>query len=354
MINTSVAIVQFNKKEFLFLFLFYLGFSWLYNVVLWYNGMLFIEEPWSFLSLKGYWFRAGMQYVFYLAASILIYLVILKPLKKKKWSVQILAVVFVTPLVIYFVREIRYELIDYLGRGRLSGTGEIWDWYIPLLFLYIQFGIYFAYKYFLENQQKLRIEGELRQAALKSELSAIKAQLNPHFLYNIFNSINASLPPENERTRDMVARLSDLFRYQLKASRQELVPLGEEISFVKKYLQLEKERFEERLLVHINVPENLLNEMVPPMILQPLVENSIKHGLSSLVDGGEISIKVFKKLEKLNFEIADTGIGAKEKDKLFDKGVGLANTQLRLQKMYNSVLIIEDNSPSGLKINFSI
>lgn len=257
-------------------------------------------------------------------------------------------------MVTYVVREIRYLIIDAMGLSRLRGNGEIWDWYIPLLFLFIQFGCFFAYRYFLENERKIKIEGALRQAVLKSELAAIKAQLNPHFLYNVFNTINASLPPGNEKTRNMIAQLSDLFRYQLQASQSELVALREELDFVKKYLNLEKARFEERLHIHMSVPEELLNEMVPPMLLQPLVENSVKHGLSSLIDGGSISISIKKEGGRLKFEISDTGVGIPEKSDAFGKGIGLTNTRLRLQKMYNTQLELLDNQPQGLKIRFSL
>jgi LytS/YehU family sensor histidine kinase len=218
----------------------------------------------------------------------------------------------------------------------------------------IQFGCFFAYRYFRENQKKLKIEGELKTAALKSELSALKAQLNPHFLYNIFNTISASVPAENEKTRNMIAELSDLFRYQLKASQVEKVTLKEELNFVQKYLALEKERFQERLNIEVNVDESIMNEMIPPMLLQPLVENSIKHGLASLVEGGTISITIQKKNNQLAFEIADTGVGVKDKKRVFEKGIGLTNTKLRLEKMYQSTLELSDNLPQGLKINFSI
>ena len=152
----------------------------------------------------------------------------------------------------------------------------------------------------------------------------------------------------------MIGQLSDLFRYQLQASQSELVPLREELEFVKKYLDLEKARFDERLQIEIDVPEELMDEMVPPMLLQPLVENSVKHGLSSLIDGGAISITIKKNEDKLKFEISDTGIGIKEKEEVFEKGIGLTNTSLRLQKMYNSQLELMDNEPQGLKIKFSI
>ena len=198
------------------------------------------------------------------------------------------------------------------------------------------------------------MEGELRQAALKSELAAIKAQLNPHFLYNVFNTINASVPAENEKTRQMIAQLSDLFRYQLRATQQELVPLREELEFVKKYLDLEKSRFEDRLKITIDVPESLMKEKVPPMLLQPLVENSVKHGLASLIDGGEIHIAIRKNGEKLSFEISDTGVGIKDKSQAFGKGLGLTNTRARLQKMYQANMELLDNSTNGLTIRFAL
>ncbi len=346
---------KITKKEVLAVVLFYLFFSILYRIVLWYNGRGYqLDGIWGWANPEGYWFGSGLQYVFYFFSSIIIWFIGVFLLRNKPTLYQLITVALLIPITVYFVRESRYQLIDYLGRGRLTGTGTIWDWYIPTLFMYIQFGCFFAYRYFKENQRKLKLEGELRNAALKSELSAIKAQLNPHFLYNVFNTINASIPPENERTRAMIAQLSDLFRYQLQATKQELVTLREELNFVTNYLALEKARFDERLQIEIDVPEDLMEEKIPPMLLQPLVENSLKHGLSSLINGGQIKITIFKKDDKLLFEISDTGVGLINKEKIFDNGIGLLNTKLRLQKMYNSTLEILDNEPRGLKVRFSI
>ena len=331
-------------------------FSLLYRIVLWYSGNNYATEGfWGWANPKGYWNMSGMQYVFYFFASLLIWFIGVYLLKYKTNTVQILAVTLMIPIVVYLVREGRYAFIDATGKTRyLRGPGVVWDWYIPSLFMMIQFGCFFVYRYFKENQKKLKLEGELRTAALKSELSAIKAQLNPHFLYNIFNTISASVPAENEKTRNMIAELSDLFRYQLKASQTEKVTIREELEFVEKYLKLEKERFQERLNVEINVEDSIKDELIPPMLLQPLVENSIKHGLASLVEGGTISISIKKENGKLMFEIADTGVGVKDKERIFETGIGLTNTKLRLEKMYNAHLRLSDNTPSGLKINFSI
>lgn len=346
---------KISKKEVLIVFLFYVIFSLLYNVVLWYNSMGYKNDGfWGWTNMSGYWDRAGLQYGFYFLASIIIWFLGVRLLSKQKTYVQIIVVSLLIPIVVYVIRELRYVLIDYLGQGRLREEGEIWDWYIPVLFMLIQFGFYFAYRYFKENQKKLKLEGELRNLALKSELTAIKAQLNPHFLYNIFNTISASVPAENEKTRYLIAELSDLFRYQLKASQVEKVSLREELAFVNKYLALEKERFQERLHVEVNVDESIMNEMIPPMLLQPLVENSIKHGLASLVEGGLISITIQKKDKQLYFEISDTGVGVKDIKNVFNKGIGLTNTKLRLEKMYQTTLELSDNVPQGLKIKFAI
>ncbi|MEJ7822678.1 MAG: histidine kinase [Chitinophagaceae bacterium] len=344
-----------SSVEILIVVFFYIFFSVVFHIVLWYTGGGYKTDGfWGWLNIENYWYQAGMQYIFYFVNSVLIWFFGVYILTKKKIYYQFIAVFLLIPISAYLVRELRYIYLDSIGAGRLRGIGTIWDWYIPSLFLLIQFGCFFAYRYFKDNQRKLKVEGELKQAALKSELSAIKAQLNPHFLYNVFNTINASLSPENEKTRDMIAQLADLFRYQLQATRNDLVTLREEVDFVRKYLELEKARFGDRLQVLINVSDQLLNEKVPPMILQPLVENSIRHGLSSLIEGGTISITICKSGGKLKFEITDTGIGIVDKTKIFERGIGLNNTRLRLLKMYNTQMEFIDNVPKGLKITFAI
>ena len=348
----------FSKKtieEIVSVLLFYIFFSILYYVVLFWNrnsdGKLGLKD---FFNFKEFWFSSGFAYFFNLIASVIIWYFGIFIFKKKPTTFKIVIVFILIPITTYVFREIRYDIVDFYKSGRLTGTGTVWDWYIPSLFLMFQFGCYFAYNYFKETQGKLKLENELREAALKSELAAIKAQLNPHFLYNVFNTINASIPAENEKTRSMIAQLSDLFRYQLKASKEDFVTIAEELEFVNNYLALEKARFEDRLRIKINVDEILLAEKIAPMLLQPIVENAIKHGLSSLIEGGEVNISIYKINEKIHFEISDTGIGVLDKENLLNKGIGLTNTQLRLVKIYKSTLEFFDNEPKGLKIKFSI
>lgn len=340
--------------EYAGVFLLYFAFSLGYHITLWISTLSFRPGTTYLFSVYEYFQQPGINYLLMGFLSIPIWWLMFRKLRKVKLSYRLLLHMLILPLFTYVFQVLFYTIADYFGWGHLRGYGQVWDIYIPGLFYIIQFSIYHAYEHYHDNQRNLKMQAELSQAALKSELSALKAQLNPHFLYNVFNTISASVPPEQEQTRELIAQLSDLFRYQLKASRTEKVPLYEELAFVEKYLALEKARFEDRLTVTIDVPPEIRSRLVPPMILQPLVENSIKHGLSSLIDGGSVAIRARQVGEEIQFEVADTGVGVPDKSKLFNGGVGLTNTKLRLEKQYGSKMRFTDNQPRGLKVEFAI
>lgn len=249
-----------------------------------------------------------------------------------------------------------YLVCDYFGLFRLQGQRIVWDIYLTFLFYAIQFGIFHVYIYSKELRQQELLSAELKRLNAESELSALKAQLNPHFLYNVFNTINSAIPATAKNARNMVNELSDLFRYQLKASREDRVAVREELEFAQKYLDLEKERFGERLQYEIDIEKGLEDVLIPPMIIQPLVENSIKHGISPQIKGGLINVEVSRLNENLHFTICDTGkgIGGQKHSQLLNKGVGLSNTNERLIKLYGKGLELNNNKPSGLCVSFSI
>ena len=332
----------------------YITLSLFYYTTLWINSSAWTAEPKPLFSLSNWFDDGGLQYIIMFVTTLFIWILIFRIFSQWKLLYRLLTHVITLPIFVFIAQQGYYFICDLLEMGYLSGSGQIWDIYIPSLIYLIQFSIFHAYEYYIVNQRKLKVEIELKNAALRSELNVLKAQTNPHFLYNIFNTINASVPPEMEKTREMIAGLSDLFRYQLKASKEDEVTLGEELEFVRQYLALEKLRFEERLEVVVNVDENLFSEKIPPMILQPLVENSVKHGISPLIQGGKIEISITKENDKIYFELSDTGVGIKNTDGIFTKGIGLGNTQMRLQKLYNSKIEIFENNPTGTKLKFSI
>lgn len=302
----------------------------------------------------GSWDNTILDYGLKALFTLPIWWLIFRKLKTWKMWHKILLHIALLPLFVVAWQQSYYAICDLLNWGHLGGSASYWDIYIPGLFYTIQFGIFHMYDYYQKLQKQQILEAELRELALKSELTALKAQLNPHFLYNTFNTISASVPPEQENTREMIAQLSDLFRYQLKASKTELVSLAEEIDFVKTYLQLEKARFGDRLQFEFLIPDELMNIHVPPMLLQPLVENAIKHGIAPKIDGGRVLIKAAKNEQKIQFEIEDSGVGLSKGSDIYNKGIGLTNTQKRLEKMYGSILHVLENTLKGVTVRFEI
>jgi signal transduction histidine kinase len=252
-------------------------------------------------------------------------------------------------------QQFYYWTVDTFFNGsHLGGAVEWWDIYIPALFYFIQFGIFYGYEYHWNLRRSEQAEAESARLALSSELSALKAQLNPHFLYNAFNAISASVPPGQEATRELIAQLSDMFRYQLRAARADEVPFAEEIDFVNDYLTLEKARFGDRLRVAIEVPESLKKALVPPLLIQPLVENAVRHGISPLLEGGNVTILASEVDGVLRIEVLDTGVGLSPEKLEKSTGFGLLNTRRRLQLLFNQDLLIEVPAAGGTRIVIEI
>ncbi len=193
--------------------------------------------------------------------------------------------------------------------------------------------IYFSIHY-LENYKKTEIESLIWEAAVKDyELKTLKSQLNPHFMFNAMNSIRSLIEEDPESAKVALTKLSNILRYSLKMERAESVLLSEEIEAVKDYLDLEKMRFEERLKYSINFSSEAGRVEIPPMMIQTLVENGIKHGISKKTEGGEIMIE--SKVENSDLLIEIRNNGYLEDDALKNsKGFGIANTKHRLSLLF--------------------
>lgn len=326
--------------------------------VLLYDGALSINErPWSkrpmLVDSISYFPRILLDYGLKLMFTAPVWYLLF--VRLRHWSLlrRVMLHVLLLPAFILVWQVVCYTVSDALKVGHLRGSAQVWDTYISSLFYLVQFGIFHAYSYYRDYQRQQIKEAELRELAVKSELTALKAQLNPHFLYNVFNTISATVPPEQEHTRELLAELADLFRYQLQASKTDLVTVRDEVGFLQKYLDLEKARFGDRLHVHFEVPATVMNARIPPMLLQPLVENAVRHGIAPLIEGGEVRVQIQEREGQLQVSVSDTGAGLSG-GKVNGFGVGLANTRLRLDKMYGSELILEANQPSGVRVRFEI
>lgn len=193
--------------------------------------------------------------------------------------------------------------------------------------------IYFSIHYF-ENYKTSEIERLIWEAAVKDfELKTLKSQLNPHFMFNALNSIRALIEENPESAKTSITQLSNIFRYSLRIERTETVPLEEEIKTVMDYLSLEQVRFEERLQFKVDVAPETRNIEIPPMMVQTLVENSIKHGVSKISEGGFVELSTSLVDNALHILIKNTG-SVNETDILQSKGYGISNTKQRLNILY--------------------
>lgn len=174
-------------------------------------------------------------------------------------------------------------------------------------------------------------------AARQAQLDALRAQLNPHFLFNALNSLRALIAERPERARDLVTELSDLLRYALQAGRRERVSLSEELAAVEDYLQLESVRLEERLRWRVDASAETRALALPPMLLQGLVENAVKHGIAPRPQGGEVAVAASRAGGRLELSVASTG--ALEPGGT--RGIGLANARERLRLLYGDAAALE-------------
>jgi LytS/YehU family sensor histidine kinase len=188
----------------------------------------------------------------------------------------------------------------------------------------------------LREVEEVRLaEARMREHAARAELAALQARINPHFFFNTLNTISSLLEEEPRRAEEIVETLADLFRYTFKASESGPVSLGDELDFVQSYLTIERARFGDRLRVVREVDPAALAVPVPGLILQPLVENAVAHGLAPLKRGGTIRIKARVEGETLLVEVGDDGVGPPSGDvDPIREGHGLGNVRQRLETMY--------------------
>jgi LytS/YehU family sensor histidine kinase len=182
------------------------------------------------------------------------------------------------------------------------------------------------------STQRERLNQVKLEAMVKElELKTIKAHINPHFIFNALNSIRALIDENPARARNAVTELSQLLRSSMNADKEELVSLERELSIVKNYLALEQIRFEDRLRVSLHIDEDTLKQQLPPMMLQTLVENAIKHGISKEMKGGEISIISDFVDDHHELIVRNTGKLNEEGD---SEGFGLNSTRNRLHLLF--------------------
>jgi signal transduction histidine kinase len=217
-------------------------------------------------------------------------------------------------------------------------------------------GTEMALRFFRQVQEKERQEEQLRALAAEAELKALKAQINPHFLFNTLNTIAELIHADSERAENTVERLAEMFRYVLNGSERGLVPLEEELAFLDDYLEIERVRFGDRLRVTRAIAPHALGVLVPSLVLQPMVENAVRHGQAA--DGSaDLGIDIHTDGDLAVIAISDHGPGMPPQHKIGESaGHGLYNVDQRLRKTYGEAygLKICANQPQGTIVTLRI
>ena len=342
-------------KEFLAWSVFFWTFIGIYLSVLLFSLTVPAAEKayWGWRVVKEIMIMEGIRFFFIIWIWWLFFKKLLHvSFTKKMW-------LHIPVLYIYLVIAYKIGSSTLIWIGQPMKTTRnigLLDCYVPAVFYLVQIGIFHTYNFWRESKNQSQREKDLMELAYQSEINALKAQIQPHFLFNTLNSISASVSPQQEKTRILIAELADTFRYALRSTQEDLVPLSSELKFIRTYLDLEKERFRERLHVSIKVEEQVEDAKIPPMLLQPIVENSLKYGISPMVDGGSIQIVCEESDGHLQITVKDTGGGytGNLQDLKNAPGVGLKNIRKRLEKLYGEEILIERNKPQGLSIMFKI
>lgn len=200
-----------------------------------------------------------------------------------------------------------------------------------LFFFFFWIILYFVIKLILRynqnNVERLKLKTSLRE----SQLNTLKGQINPHFMFNSLNNIRGLMLEDVEKSRDMITRLSEMLRYSLTKNNLDKIALSEELEMVENYIELSKIQFENRLIFNQKVDSKILNCEIPPMLIQMLIENAIKHGISNLPNGGKVSLNINKEETNLIIEVKNTGKLITDKT---STKVGIENIKKRLHLMY--------------------
>ncbi|GAB3351554.1 histidine kinase [Arachidicoccus ginsenosidivorans] len=266
--------------------------------------------------------------------SVLRYMIIRMGVLQKKLTGQILFI-FLSAIVVSLVVSVCNQAIEILLKSPVKNVHKeallFLAWISNFAIIFIWNLLYFAYHYVVKSNKEILDKARLESVVKELELKTIKAHINPHFIFNALNSIRYLVDENPRQARYAITELSKLLRSSMHAENISTTRLDSEIEIVQSYLELEKIRFEERLEVRWSIAPATYDFQVPPMMLQTLVENSIKHGISHQIEGGMIEITSKVENHFLHLRIENTG---KLLNPVKNDSFGIKSTRNRLQLLF--------------------
>jgi two-component system LytT family sensor kinase len=230
----------------------------------------------------------------------------------------------------------------------LFAIDPYWNWQLCLIVLSTLMSVAAPLKIWNNTRIEMNLERH-QQLLLRARMDALSSQINPHFLFNTLNTVTALIRVDPDTARGVVLKLSNILRRLLR-KHETFVPLREELSFIDDYLDIEVARFgEDNLDIVKEIDERTLETFIPSMLLQPIVENSLKHGLAPKLEGGRICLRTSNRDGRLHIEIEDNGVGISEEKlpHVYVEGIGLSNVRERLRVLYGPDFNLDIESREG-------
>jgi hypothetical protein len=306
------------------------------------EGVAFSSYTWYELSVN-LMVRYAFKFLFIFSAILFVRYLFLKKIVSR-WGQIILHFLFAITLTFYSV------FVQLLGSNWFFGANEdvTWDYIYRSsilgtdynFFLYFcMIAIVYAYYAFVKQKDLEIKENQLKTQLLDSKLNALQSQLQPHFLFNALNDISSLVDVSPEKSQDAIVDLSDLLRQTLSLNNTKYISVLDEISLVKKYLDIEKIRFQDKLNFSFTISEKSKTFNMPPLLLQPIVENSIKHGYSMEHDIISVLIEIVEEPDKIAFFITNNGKPINSEKITY--GTGIQNVISRLQTLYENNFVFD-------------
>jgi two-component sensor histidine kinase len=300
------------------------------------------ENPISFWRILSWQLASG--YAWFILSPLILWLSKQYPFEDGKWKASVPIHVVASVVVSLGILTIDAYVLPKLGYLARFNLTSFWETYKILFFVNFHFSIaiywgvvaiHQAILYYRKYRERELKTSQLEARLAQSRLQVLKMQLHPHFLFNTLNAISELVHRDPDAADTMLTDLSDLLRMSFENLEVQEIPLKQELEFLRKYLEIEQTRFHDRLEVKMDIGADTLDASVPNMILQPLVENAIKHGISPKAEGGHINIGAVRNNGHLEILVSDDGVGVSNSDmKAVAEGVGLSNTRRRLKHLY--------------------
>lgn len=356
-----------NFRKFIIIFLCWTLFGVFFGLQSYVNAVYFGQKI-SFAEALAVWLICGYAWMFF--TPPVIYL-------SEKFFIQSgqigrnTAIHFLFGSIISILQLSVFVLVRHwlLGNSQKPFTFTndfqrlfVGEFHVNLLTYWILVGIWhlrlFYQRYLARERESARLaleRSQLETQLANARLDALKMQLQPHFLFNTLNSISVLMRDDATTANKMLIRLSELLRAALKSESSQEISLQEELEFLCGYLEIEQMRFQDRLTVDFAIENETLDAQIPNLILQPLVENAIRHGIAPLATAGEILIESRRENGFVELSVSDNGAGLQDSADL-QNGIGLKNTQERLEKLYGEQQKFEvvSGENGGLQVKIKI